>query len=148
MRRVVTPLDAGEINVPNFSPPLDKVYYVIFENADGDLRNQYMEPGDKSWLSIFKALHHVTIGAHQLHQASIAHQDIKPSNILYFEHAGSKISDLGRVTDAAGRSPFSNSDFTGDRSYAPIEISYGVRGSCFTDRFSSDVYMVGGVPSS
>ncbi|MFC6980097.1 protein kinase [Microbulbifer taiwanensis] len=143
MTKVVTPLDAGELKVPNFSPPLDQVYYVIFECAEGDLRQQHLESSTKSWLAAFSALHQVAIGVHQLHKAGIAHQDIKPSNILCFEESLSKVSDLGRVTDKNAKSPFSGMEFTGDRSYAPIELHFGVQSPEFSDRFYSDIYMVG-----
>ena len=143
MTRVVTPLDAGQIAVPSFHPPLNQVYYVIFENADGDLRQRHLENPAKSWGAAFKTLHHVAVGAHQLHLAGIAHQDIKPSNILCFNDTESKISDLGRVTDTNATSPFSSEQFTGDRSYAPPEVRYGIMPNEFSDRYYADVYMVG-----
>lgn len=143
MSKVVTPLDAGTLEVPNFARPLNQVYYVIFENADGDLRQAHLQNTNKSWLSAFKALHHVAIGGNQLHMAEIAHQDIKPSNILVFKNSGAKISDLGRVTDSAGTSPFTGMQFTGDRSYAPIEVAFGMYPKDFKDRYYADIHMIG-----
>lgn len=143
MSRVVTPLDAGTIVVANHPPPINEVYYVIFECADGDLRQQYIEPNTINWKDAFKALHHTALGTLQLHQAGIAHQDIKPSNILCFDKKISKISDLGRVTDDKGKSPFSGMAFTGDRSYAPIEERYGFVPKEFRERFYADIHMVG-----
>jgi serine/threonine protein kinase len=142
MTRVVTPLDAGEIKVPNFPDPLNTVYYLIFDKAEGDLRQRYLEQKGISWLSAFRSLHHVSVGVAQLHKASIAHQDLKPSNVLLYEQV-TKVSDLGRVTDKNGRSPFGSMLFPGDRSYAPIEFCFGFQPTNFYERYSSDVYMVG-----
>lgn len=143
MTKIVTPLDAGELSVPNFSAPLNTVYYLIFEKADGDLRQQFLNDlNHDSWVNVFRALHHVAVGAGQLHRARIAHQDIKPSNVLCFNE-DSKLSDLGRVTDANGRSPFLSQKFTGDPTYEPIEGNFGMYGTDFSDRFHTDIYMVG-----
>nr|WP_295506169.1 protein kinase [uncultured Pseudoalteromonas sp.] len=143
LTRVVTPLDSGEILSPISLPPLNRVFYIIFELAEGDLRAQFINNGVTSWKTVFKSLHHVAVGIKQLHQIGIAHQDIKPSNILCFENEQSKISDLGRVTDVNGTSPFSSQSFTGDRSYAPIEVHYRIPISDFIDRRLSDIHMFG-----
>lgn len=144
MTRVITPLDAGKIAAPVMQPPYNEVYYLIFELADGDFRNRHLEVTQKHWVPSFKAIHHVAVGITQLHAAGIAHQDIKPSNILCFDGKGSKISDLGRVTDRNGTSPFSSLPFPGDRNYAPPEHFYAYNPSCtFEGRISSDIFMVG-----
>ncbi|MCF2922806.1 MULTISPECIES: protein kinase [unclassified Pseudoalteromonas] len=143
LTRVVTPLDSGEISSPVSFPPLNRVFYIIFELAEGDLRSQFINSDIESWKNVFKSLHHVAVGIKQLHQIGIAHQDIKPSNVLCFENEQSKISDLGRVTDAKGESPFSALSFTGDRSYAPIEVHYRIPITDFIDRRLSDVHMFG-----
>ncbi len=143
MTKVVTPLDAGTINVPGFAPPVDVVYYVIFEKADGSLRDSHLQPGHKNWSAAFVALHHVAIGLEQLHRAEVAHQDIKPSNILNFDEKLFKVSDLGRVVDKAGSSPFSGVSFPGDRTYRPTEIFFGINSFDFNFRRSCDMYMLG-----
>ncbi|MFT5542591.1 MAG: serine/threonine protein kinase [Arenicella sp.] len=143
LSKVVTPLDSGEICSPKNYPPLNRVFYIIFELADGDLRDQFINTNTSSWRSLFKSLHHVAIGIRQLHLIGIIHQDIKPSNILCFPNQESKISDLGRVTDINGNSPFTGLRFTGDQSYAPIEIHLGFVPSEFIDRRLSDLHMFG-----
>jgi len=143
LTKVVTPLDSGELLSPKEFPPLNRVFYIIFELAEGDLRAQFINQGIDSWKRLFKSLHHVAIGIRQLHKVGIAHQDIKPSNILCFSNDESKISDLGRVTDANGESPFSFDQFTGDRSYAPIEVKFGIGPAEFIDRRLSDLHMYG-----
>lgn len=143
MSKVVTPLDAGEIIVPNFPDPINKVYYVIFEKADGSLRDRHLEVRDKRWISAFTALHHVAIGIEQLHSEGIAHQDIKPSNVLDFDDKLFKVSDLGRVVDREGGSPFCNSYFPGDHTYKPTEMFFGIYSLDFDVRKMCDIYMVG-----
>ncbi|HFQ5049239.1 TPA: protein kinase [Vibrio vulnificus] len=144
LSKVVVPLDSGRINNPQHHAPYNQVFYIIFEFAEGDLRGEYLNKKVSSWRSAFKSLHHVGIGIKQLHNIGIAHQDIKPSNILCFPNEESKVSDLGRVTDDKGRSPFSQYPFTGDRTYAPLEISYpNILHTDFIDRRHSDLYMYG-----
>jgi len=143
LTRVVIPLDAGKIVVPNFNPPSNIVYYVIFEKADGDLRKNHFDVDDKRWVAALKALHHVALGIEQLHLIGIAHQDVKPSNVLSFKNDEFKVSDLGRVVDRAGSSPFSQTHFPGDHSYKPIEMFFNVTSLDFHVRESCDMYMVG-----
>ena len=143
MTKVVTPLDVGVIETAVRQAPLNRVYYVIFEMADADLRVQFLEQKVVSWCNLLSSLHHTVLGVYQLHRGGIVHQDIKPSNVLYFKSDVSKIADLGRVTDKEGTSPFSNVPFTGDPRYAPMEVRYGEVGVDFVDRRLSDLYMVG-----
>jgi eukaryotic-like serine/threonine-protein kinase len=143
MSKVVVPQDAGEITVPNFAPPLNTVYYVIFEKAEGTLRDQHLEVPEQNWLAVFRALHHVALGIEQLHNAEMAHQDIKPSNVLAFSQEQFKVSDLGRVVDRQGISPFSSTHFPGDPAYKPIEMYFGLHSLDFNIRKSCDMNMVG-----
>lgn len=145
MTKVVTPLDMGALKNPNFPQGMNTVYYIIFEMAEGDLRKKHLEVEDseRTWLSAFKALHHAAVGIKQLHKAEIAHQDIKPSNVLAFDNNEFKVSDLGRVVDKKGDSPFANLYFPGDGGYRPIEMFWGVSSDEFLHRLSCDMFMVG-----
>lgn len=78
-----------------------------------------------------------------MHTADIAHQDIKPSNILKFNNGDSKISDLGRVIDNLGMSPFNKYYFAGDQTYAPLEVKYRLPFSDFYDYKLIDINGVG-----
>jgi serine/threonine protein kinase len=95
--RIVEVIDEGSIQ-PAGRGPTEIVQYLIFELADGDARRQsdLTNRYDMAWA--LRALHHVATGLSQLHGHQIAHQDTKPSNVLTFGSALSKIGDLaGRL---------------------------------------------------
>lgn len=143
LRRVVRSLDAGTITIPNRSAPYDKAYYVIFEEAKSDVRQEHLNGTATEYESKFKVLHHVAVGISQLHRNEISHQDVKPSNVLVYDDDEHKVADLGRVVDKSGTSPFANNPFPGDMGYMPIELHYGVRNLEFSTRVLCDIYMVG-----
>ena len=143
LNRVVTPLDAGKITLTNFQAPLNDVYYVIFEKAECNLREYHLEIQQKLWIPAFSALHHVAVGIEQLHNNGIAHQDIKPSNVLAFKNLQFKVSDLGRVVDQKGTSPFCFSHYPGDPTYKPTEMFFGLKSLEFNARRACDMYMGG-----
>src|SRR5690606_38946951 len=87
-------LDSGN---ENFSGHLIKnVYYLIFELADGDVREHinFSDSIDIAWK--LRSLHNIVTGINQLHSIDIAHQDIKPSNVFVYDKLTSKLGDLGR----------------------------------------------------
>jgi serine/threonine protein kinase len=92
-------------------------------------------------------LHHVAVGLQQLHGKNIAHQDLKPSNVLIFEKddVGAKIADLGRASRNDGSQARHDSDLiAGDPQYAPPEQAYGVRAVEWRDRNEGcDLYHLG-----
>src|SRR5699024_10639814 len=99
--------------------------------------------GDLDAVWALSMLYGASLGVFQLHQAEIAHQDLKPSNILVFSNDLSKISDLGRASDK--NNPFRWDDvlFAGDPNYAPIEIYFGMPATEFDHRYAFDLYMLG-----
>lgn len=144
LKRVAIPLAKGEVLPPNSTSMMEKVYYIIFEKADGDIRRFHdaMQSLDVAWC--LRSLHHTASGIRQMHGAQVAHQDLKPSNVLYFNSDGSKISDLGRSIDAEKSSTNDLFQIPGDMSYAPPELFYNVR--CHNDfrfRKSIDLYLLG-----
>lgn len=145
LKRVVTPIDDGTVTVPGFGMA-DKVCYLIFKKAKGDIRNEMtrLKSFDLAWC--LRSLHHIAIGLEQLHYRGVAHQDLKPSNVLIFERIGSKISDLGRASDKLVSCDHDCFDMPGDTGYAPIEQFYGYQITDeFYRRFSFDMYLLGGL---
>ena len=74
LTKVIKGLDYGEIEVDNV--PLRKIYFIISEIAECDVRKYMAEngPGYLSWrLAI---LHDVATGLSQLHKRGVYHQDL------------------------------------------------------------------------
>jgi serine/threonine protein kinase len=141
--RIVVTITDGTIQVPgNFK--YEHVSYLIFELATGDIRNRL--DLDRSFeLGIrLRTLHQVAIGLEQLHKVDIAHQDLKPSNVLLFETAGAKLADLGRASQRNTPAPHDILPFAGDPSYAPPETLYGhLQHDWVQRRIGCDLYHLG-----
>ncbi len=143
MRRISIPLADGSISVPGFGP-LGTVMYIIFELAAGDIRSYHDSLADFDLAWCLRSLHNTAVGLSQLHRAGIAHQDLKPSNVLYFPDDGSKVSDLGRASYRLSPSATDQLQVPGDTSYAPPEQRYGYRCSASFDyRYAADIYHLG-----
>ena len=142
MDHVVAALEDGSVRVePGM---MGAVNYLIFEPADGDVRNHLAvaEKIELAWL--LRSLHHVATGLYQLHSARVAHQDLKPSNILVFDKKLSKVSDLGSASIREVPSPRDEAPFAGDSTYAPPELLYGQRDPEWNRRRQAcDVYHLG-----
>ncbi|MGD0212947.1 MAG: hypothetical protein ABSB87_06925 [Terriglobales bacterium] len=141
MDRVIAPIDEGEVRVEEGMQ--GRVSYIIFEEADRDIRNQLAAMGLAETTARLQTLHHVATGLFQLHGSEIAHQDVKPSNVLAFPQV-SKLSDLGRASRRNVPGPSDGDDYAGDKTYAPPELLYrrvyadfGVR------RLGCDAYLFG-----
>lgn len=144
MDRLVLALAAGEIVVgPNLQ---DRVPYIIFELADGDVRRQIRLVNENvraEW--IFKALQNAAVGLRQLHGAKVAHQDMKPSNLLHFsKQSAFKVGDVGRAIQEGVAVPHAEYGIAGDPAYAPPELLYGhYLADWNTRRLGCDLYMFG-----
>jgi serine/threonine protein kinase len=143
MDRIVTAIDHGEYKADGESVT---VPYLVFEAADGSLKNikALKNPG-LGWK--LRSFHNCLVGLEQLHNRKIAHQDIKPSNILVFGETVSKLSDLGNATQFENESRrWHNPGFCGDIRFAPIELFYGHFSTNWeTRRFGADFFMMGGI---
>lgn len=140
LSKVVLSITSGSHKMPD-SLPVD---YLIFELANGDARKYIQVSGgfDTAWA--FRSLHHVATGLSQLHGNGIAHQDIKPSNVLVFDTEGSKIADFGRSAMQGLNPPHENFQIAGDPAYAPIELMYlNVPSDWCYRRIGCDLYLLG-----
>ena len=143
LNRIVRVLDSGTLKARR-DDPSSVVQYIVFELARGDIRSfvTFEESLDNAW--VLRTLHQATAAVRQLHYAQIAHQDLKPSNVLLFDDDQTKLADLGRAFDRNSASPYDGLPFAGDRTYAPPELLYGYTHPDWRiRRLACDMYMLG-----
>ncbi len=143
MDRIVRAIGDGSFRVGG-TPHGGVVQYLIFELAERDIRLHLAVAAaiDTAWK--LRSLHHIATGMKQLHAAGIAHQDLKPSNVLVFEGTTSKIGDLGCATVQGRVGPRDGLCYAGDPSYAPPELLYRYLDPNWNRRrFGCDLYLLG-----
>lgn len=146
MNRIVRLLEAGAIDRGvGFHPSQSKVPFIVFELAEGDIRSSIdiSKLIPNRWR--FFVLHQTTLGLMQLHGAQIAHQDLKPSNVLRFSDNTLKLGDLGRSTQRSRPAPHDALSLPGHINYAPFEqrYNYTAPAEWAERRISSDVFQLG-----
>lgn len=120
MNRIVRAVDYGELEVVHEGVK-EFVFFIVFEKAVGDIRasaRDYRKTG-MSWIP--RVVHNMAVATSQLHGKNISHNDIKPSNLLVFDTAVQKLSDLGRATCADHNGPWDKLKEPGDRTYSAPE---------------------------
>ena len=143
LSRVARALESGSFNQDHENPYFE-VFYLIFELADHDIRAHFDDQDYLDTVFTLKMLHDVSVGISQLHRADIAHQDLKPSNVLVYSNQGSKICDLGRAWDKNSTAPHDECQIAGDRTYSPPELLYGhIPTDQKARRFGCDLYHLG-----
>ena len=122
LRKIVRALSHGEISID--VPPLGEIGfpYVIFELGDGDTHAILKDNPIFDYIWWFDKMHQAAVGINQLHSIGVAHQDLKPSNLVFFGIDSAKLADLGRASFESISSP--NDDRIGDFSYAPPEYYF------------------------
>lgn len=144
--RVVQIIGKGEIQLPPGSGNSIPIPYILFELADADVRKIVSRASKLEDAWRLRVLHDVTVGLQQLHGQQIAHQDLKPSNILLFELDGkrAKIGDLGRASRKGMDSNHDRLKIAGAANYAPPEQVYGTVPERWEDRREGcDLYHLG-----
>jgi serine/threonine protein kinase len=145
MDRVVRAITSGEYLVDP-ADPTSIVFYLIFHLADGDIRAAHDASEHLDLGRIFRSLHDVAVAIQQLHAANIAHQDVKPSNVLTFPETNrvvAKVADLGRASVPAASMRHDQLAFAGDPAHAPPEGLYGAGPPSWEGRRACDLYLLG-----
>lgn len=144
LSHAVTALDHGSVQVAGMDRMEGRVFYLIFQLADGDVRVQMDMATARDALWCMMALRDVTLGLHQVHREFIAHQDAKPSNVLAYPGPRFSIADFGRSSMRGRAAPHDELGVAGDRTYAPPERLYGQEEPDFARRrLACDLYMLG-----
>ena len=142
LKYVVRILDSGEYMEPSFA---SSVPFIIFECAEASARQclDFSRKMDFAWS--LRSLHNVAVALKELHQIDIAHQDIKPSNIMLFENKQkSKLGDVGRSSLLGTKALHDDLNVSGDLIYSPFEQIYGcIDNDWKIRRYSCDMYMFG-----
>jgi serine/threonine protein kinase len=145
LRRIVQVLDAGTLEREHPVVVLRRVPYLVFEIADeGDIRSSVdiSNPVSDRWR--FSILHQTALALMQLHREAIAHQDLKPSNVLVFAGEMLKLGDLGRSSRRGLPAPHDSFAVAGARKYAPFEQRYSFQVSDWIERrLTTDVFHLG-----
>jgi serine/threonine protein kinase len=126
LTRIIKGITSGSYLAPA-GDSKDKVSYIIFEIARGDVLNILGTERNKDRESMLTLAHHATVAVRQLHSTKITHQDIKPGNLLYFELTeglSAKLGDLGCAHVEGAESPRDDFHIAGDVAYAPPELHY------------------------
>lgn len=139
LRRVIRLLADGEESIQNMGVP-----YLIFERASSDVRTEANDLNRFDFAWTLRTMHHVATGVNQLHSQSIAHQDLKPSNVLITDDGLRKLGDLGRSATAECELEHMDNYCPGDINYWPPEALYRYRDpEWINHRFGSDFYQTG-----
>jgi serine/threonine protein kinase len=145
-KNVIEILDSGFINVEE-ATNYQRVEYLILELAEeGDVRNVLHEQKVTLEWKI-RSLHQLAKGLNELHRLSIAHQDVKPSNIVQTS-GRTKLSDFGSATtinrDKTNLPYHQLKNLAGTWRYAPPELLYGdVATDDTIRRIGCDLYLLG-----
>jgi serine/threonine protein kinase len=139
--KVAFVIDSGEEFLNKYNPGY--VPYLIFELADGDVRDRLDFSNNLDFAWKLHSLHDIAVGLQQLHNVNVSHQDLKPSNILLFNQ-NSKLGDLGRSMCKDIDSQYNKQQYSGDWTYAPPEMMYGYYSTDWNKRvFATDCYLLG-----
>ena len=160
MNFIVRYLGAGTVHLAENEP----VEYIIFEKAEGDIRAGVSVDKAFSQVWAFRTLHHAVSGLYELHRERMAHQDVKPSNLLVTKAEGRgrefemlvverhrwireqriKLSDLGSLSIEGEECPTDSRRWAGDATYSPLELLYGQEEESWQRRrIGCDLYMLG-----
>jgi serine/threonine protein kinase len=150
MSRVLKYLGHEFFNPSNPADPLGRVSCLIMELGSDDLRGMVHKSATRTFTWTLQIMRDVAQALAQLHKGGIAHQDIKPSNVISVAGATGvassqvKVGDLGRVVRRDQPGPFNSRPWPGDGRYSPPERWYGYVPPNWSDaREASDAYMLG-----
>lgn len=147
LNNIVRLVESGGLDVEE-APKYPRVEYLILEHADqGDVRN-VLSKTEVNFEWKVRSIHQITKALSQLHKIGIAHQDVKPSNVVNFGLEKTKLTDLGsacskdNIQDELPR--HLQDRYSGSFEYSPPELLYGNVSGIFEERrILCDLYLLG-----
>lgn len=125
---------------------------IVMEKGEGDIKDHVHYAPNQSPYWKLSVLRDVALAILQIERANLAHNDVKPSNVIRFKSNGdkhlAKLGDIGRVVRKDGQGPFDGVDWAGDPRHKPIETLYGWKEPEWQNRrTAADAYMLGNLMS-
>ncbi|MEY3379868.1 MAG: hypothetical protein RL468_466 [Pseudomonadota bacterium] len=153
MSKVVRMVGHGQLafQTPTNPDPYNYLCLVL-ERGDGDIKSHVDFRPDRSPYWKLWVLREVALAIVQMERAQLAHNDIKPSNVIRFPSNGVshniKLGDLGRAVTKSGTGPFDGYGWAGDPRHKPLEVLYGWEEPEWQNRrTAADAYMLGNLVS-
>lgn len=150
LSRLVQLISWEYINLHPAKDLMHQVLCLVMEVGSGDIRRQITRIGALPTSVILHILEDTALGMAQLHRNGIAHQDVKPSNVISMTDLSNaaqnlfKVADLGRIVRKGVPGPYDRAPWPGDGRYAPPEVWYSYTPPQWPDaREASDAYMLG-----
>lgn len=151
LKRIIKVIDHGDLAAD--IPLLGQVGipYIVFEYADCDTHT-LLDAGkghDLEWH--MATLHEVAVGLQELHGTSIAHQDLKRSNVVFLgpDRRRVKLIDLGRAVKRDRPSRNDHRAVPCQPVNSPPEFLYGYGPSDWDEKHvAADLYMLGSLTYS
>jgi serine/threonine protein kinase len=150
LSRLIKLKSSEYVNLDPGKNPMNQVLCLVMEDGHGDIRRQITQVGGLPSSVVLHVLEDMALGLAQLHRHGVAHQDVKPSNVITMTDMNVatnnlfKVADLGRVVRKDKLGPYDQMSWPGDKNYAPPERWYGFVPPQWSDaREASDAYMLG-----
>ncbi len=140
LRGVVRGLQSGSI--PFASAPLGRIYFLIVEWSDDDLRSQVALNDRFDSAYALRVLHQTATALHELHQREVAHLSVRPANIVFIAETV-KLGEFSCAVDA--RKPRPDGAPALDWASAPPEFLYQAPIDSMNARCLIDLYQLGSV---
>lgn len=153
MSRVVKMLAHGELVFKRIADSEEYSFLcIVMEKGEGDIKDHVHYAPNQSPFWKLSVARDVALAILQMERANLAHNDVKPSNVIRFKSDGDKhlvkLGDIARVVRKDGQGPFDGKDWAGDPRHRPIETLYGWKEPEWHNRrTAADAYMLGNLIS-
>jgi serine/threonine protein kinase len=140
MKYIVRIIDEGTVYIKN-----QPISFIVLEKADASARNMIDISRFLDYAWCLRSLHNVAVAVEGLHKERVAHQDIKPSNVVLFSELKlSKLGDFGRSSKIGVDMPHDEFSNAGDPNHTAFELLYNqINPDWEKRRYGCDMFMIG-----